>query len=502
MNKSIALIPIDARPVTYDLPKRLGKLAGWEILTPDKKDLGFMKDPANFDNLFTWMKKIGPKVKGIVLSMDMLLYGGLVPSRVNNDEREVIYERLNKLINLKKQYPKLEVMAFSSTMRISNSYVNEEEKEYWSSYGKEIWTYSYHSHRFLKYGLTEDQAIVQEMERKIPTEILQDYKKTRDNHFTINQSFIQYVREEIFSLLVIPQDDTSEFGLNIYEQEQLTEMVNEQELFDRVLIYPGADEVASVLTARMIYKLEDEQLPTFYPIYSGVKGSLTIARYEDRSLQESVKGQIFALGSHALEEAENADIVLGVNVPGEAQGDHALQQDLHRVDTNDRNVGEWIRKLRYYYEKQKPIAIADVAYANGADPVMIPQLLSKFRVDQLTGFAAWNTAGNTLGTVVAHASLHYLACKKGIVQPKEHEIQLMIRFLDDFLYQSIVRQEVRSIIDEQKERGKLLENVERIFLQRANDFIHHNHMEVKIERVFLPWDRSFEIGIELRPLQS
>lgn len=499
MKNTLALLPVDARPVTYDLPKDLAKLAGWKLLTPDKEDLGYLKEPANFTKLFAWIDKIASEVDGIIVSMDMLLYGGLVPSRVNNDRAEIIEERLNKLKQLKRDYPKLKIMAFSSVMRLSNSYVNEEEKDYWSEYGKEIWTYSFYHHKYMKYGILEDKDMMTKMRSKIPEEILQDYKQTRKRHFQMNKSFVNLLIDGLFDLLVFPQDDTSEFGLNIYEQEQLHQLVHEQKLYEQVLIYPGADEVASVLLSRMIYALEKMPLPKFYPIYSGVSGSLSIARYEDRSLQESVKGQIEAFGSHTVEETRNAEIILGVNVPGEVQGDHALQEQLNRVDTNDRNVGEWIRKLHYYYEQKKHIAIADVAYANGADEAMVSQLLSKFTIQQLSGFAGWNTAGNTIGTVIAQSSLIHLAKEKGLANNRLQEIQLMLRFLDDYLYQAIVRQEVRQEIDEEgSNSNQLLKKVHELYIHQAEEFIRMTGSNIEIKRVYLPWQRTFEIGIELK----
>src|SRR5690625_7017072 len=75
----------------------------------------------------------------------------------------------------------------------------------------------------------------------------------------MNQNLISYLEKGLFDSLVFPQDDTSEYGLNIREQEQLYKIRNEKQLFNKMLIYPGADEVASVLTARMIYALEGEK---------------------------------------------------------------------------------------------------------------------------------------------------------------------------------------------------------------------------------------------------
>lgn len=502
MTRKLALIPVDARPVTSDLPKELAQLADWELIVPRKEYLGFLKEPANFTQLFRWIKDVSTQVEGIIVSIDMILYGGLVPSRINSENETIIFDRLEKFLKIKQENPHLSIMAFSSTMRLSNSYVNEEEKSYWDQYGKEIWNYSYHSHRYQKFQADEDQEIVQEMKKEIPDWVLEDYLITRERNFQVNLSLIEYIEQAVIDLLIFPQDDTSEYGLNIMEQEKLTDAVFQQDLYENVLIYPGADEVASVLTARMIYFLENESLPAFYPIYSGKKGSLSIAMYEDRAIDESVNGQIYALGSHTVEETIDADVIIGVNVPGKLQGDLALQKQLNEVNTNDRNIAEWLKKLSYYFDKGKPIAIADVAYANGADVYMMPQLLNTFLLSELSGLAAWNTAGNTIGTVVAQSALKHLASIKGKVVAKEvKERQLLLRLLDDYLYQSIIRQEVRKVVTEESTSSdELMRNVSELFYEKALKMIDESGVSCSLEKVYLPWDRTFEIGIELKSI--
>lgn len=59
-----------------------------------------------------------------------------------------------------------------------------------------------------------------------------------------------------------------------------------------------------------------------------------------------------------------------------------------------------------------PVAIADIAYPNGADPLVIEMLLESdcpVRPAELAAYGAWNTAGNTLGTTVAQAILSMFA---------------------------------------------------------------------------------------------
>ena len=62
-------------------------------------------------------------------------------------------------------------------MRISNNYCNEEEKLYWSSYGKDIFEYSYNLDKF------------GHADTNVPQDIIEDYLLTRKRNFEINKIF-------------------------------------------------------------------------------------------------------------------------------------------------------------------------------------------------------------------------------------------------------------------------------------------------------------------------
>ncbi|MBU9710220.1 DUF4127 family protein [Evansella tamaricis] len=501
MNRKLALLPVDNRPVTGELPRQLATLANWEVLTPPTEDLGFLKHPASIPTITNWLKTNAPHVDGFILSADMLAYGGLVPSRISEDPYETILQRLQIIADLNNTYPEKSIHVFSATMRISNNNVNEEEKEYWKNYGKDIWAYSYHTHRYHRHKQQHDLDQATVLKQKIPPSILADYVKTRQRNFQINQKLLEFARRGIINLLIFPQDDTADYGLNIKEQEELRQQIQAMHLNERVYIYPGADEVASVLTARSIFDLEGENPPLFYPVYSGERGAHIAARYEDRPISESVSGQIFAMGSGLATHPSRAHVILGVNVPGSRQGDWALEVDLEQVDTDGRDIGEWIRRLNKYRQEGKKVAIADLAYANGADPAMVEQLLETLNIGDLAGFAAWNTAGNTLGTVVAQAALSFLGEKKGesVMFSRNLEQQLVHRFLDDYVYQSVVRQEVRKIVGEGEVRyEKLLPIVRESFWNKAETFMEKHSVVYPIKDIDLPWKRTFEIKITFK----
>ncbi|NJR71955.1 MAG: DUF4127 family protein, partial [Gammaproteobacteria bacterium] len=100
--------------------------------------------PADRDQLAAWLLQNAGDADGFVLSLDMLIYGGLVPSRFITDSESDLLARLSSLKLLKQRYPLRPLYAFIATMRLSNNNINEEEKTYWDKYGELIWRWSFY----------------------------------------------------------------------------------------------------------------------------------------------------------------------------------------------------------------------------------------------------------------------------------------------------------------------------------------------------------------------
>ena len=99
----IAFLPIDNRPVCYTLPKLLAGIdRDIEFFIPDRELLGDLNKTANIDGLFEWLKNL-PKQDKIILSLDTIAYGGLIPSRRCPQTFEEISERISKLKEIAKE---------------------------------------------------------------------------------------------------------------------------------------------------------------------------------------------------------------------------------------------------------------------------------------------------------------------------------------------------------------------------------------------------------------
>lgn len=483
---TIAVLPLDDRPVTYDLPAQIGAIGGATVLLPPRELLGNLVRSADRQALGEWLLEVGPKADALVVAIDTLAYGGLIPSRRSPDTLVDLLGHLGPLRQLKQAHPKLTIYGFNVTMRLSNSDVNEEEKPYWDQYGKLIYKWSFHRHRFSKTGDAEDGNIARETRKLIPDDIHQDYVDTRERNFSLNQTMVKWAGGDFFDTLLLTQDDTSAFGLNVEEQEHLQQMVNTTLIQDRVLIYPGADEVASVLVARALNRLA-QRVPTMAASWHPLDGKRIQAMYEDRPLWRTLRGQIQAAGGKEIGDEAAADIIVAVNTPASGQGDLALGLNLEAPDTPTRNL----EPLMMYMEAiDRPMAFADVAYANGADPRLMPDWIRRVDPWKLKGYAAWNTAGNTFGTVVAAASCATLPT----ADPEALERFITERLAEDWLYQSVIRPELQAA----KAQGADLETLKAQLDRRlAELWAQYFPNRPATFETYFPWDRLFEAGIRL-----
>ena len=80
-----------------------------------------------------------------------------------------------------------------------------------------------------------------------------------------------------------------------------------------------------------------------------------------------------------------------------------------------------------YLAKGMPVAIADVAYANGADNALMEQLNKKGMLFKLRAYSGWNTPTNSSGFVIGEGILTKYMTKEAVND------LLLTRYLDDWV---------------------------------------------------------------------
>jgi Protein of unknown function (DUF4127) len=497
MSRKIVGLPVDTRPVVYSQVQSLVASSGWDLLCPPASIMGHFRVPANHDALAAWLLENATDTNGFVLSFDMLLYGGLVPSRFIEIEEVSLCNRLNVVRALKKIAPHAPIYGFVATMRISNNNVNEEEKTYWAEFGELIWQWSFYSDRFDCLQQSDDARKAATAREAIPESIRTDYLASRTRNHAITQEILALAKEGVIDRLIMPQDDTAEFGFNLRERRELQALVLAQGLGDRTLIYPGADEVMHTLCAHLVAHSEARPALRFFLIPSEPHDVTKLrALYEDRPILESLENQVKAVGGTLVTDATSADVVLAFHTQGTAQGDWAMQRALPNAHTVNH---KWVQSIQADISAGRSVALVDCAYANGADPQLIGAFASLVPLKSLMAYAGWNTASNTMGAALAQCVLANVRANLNSDHlHRANQQNLALRFLEDYLYQAIVRQVVRIGLPQVLDSEALRNHVAEVFIPLANAWLRGNDFPFTVTSIALPWNRTFEIDIQLQ----
>jgi len=545
---SLALLPMDDRPVNYDYPRYLARAAGWEILLPPREWLGNPWRQSRHADLVNWLSQTAPQADGLVVAIDTLAYGGLIPSRTSAETAEVVLARLRVLRDVKARRPGLPILASSVLLRICRANSSEEEKPYWATWGSRMFRLSYLEHKAEVGDASPAEAAEQVgLRAQIPHDVYRDYRAGRARNHAVNRAMIDWLGEGVFDYLLIPQDDTADYGWNIAEARSLQAYIRARGLTPRAITYPGADEIGCLLMARFACAQAGFS-PRVWPRYSGVTASSVVTAYEDRPMHELLKAHLAPLNGVVAESPEAADLTLFINAPARRQGNgdsqwliwrgvetvraqmpaafHAWLDDFtgtegfratrREMQTPHRSPEEFVRALDAALAGGRPVAVADVAFVNGADLILGEQLRRLPAVAGLAAFGGWNTAGNTLGTVLAQAVIRVLASRGAVSRDQEaaHLEFLFLRFLDDDLFQTWERS--RSMFEAlpaagiaptlerlPDDRAAAIETGVRTHLGQAAEglrdlFVRSGRVQdVRVSRIHLPWQRLFEVGFDV-----
>lgn len=522
MARRILLMPLDERPCNAWYPRYLAPIAGVDLLMPPADILPSFRAPGNPAALRRWLLENIEHADAAVVSVDLLGYGGLIPSRIGRESTGEVLANVEALHEARRIKPDIHLLAFNIIMRTANSVVNTEEPNYWDPHGQDIYRLSQLMDRLERLGLEEERAEHDALRARIPREHLDDYLARRARNHEVNRAVIRLAAEGVLDFVFLSQDDASEYGLPAREQRALRADIAALNVADKVVVYPGADEVGVVLLARAASRLAGYR-PRFYPRYSSTGGESIVALFEDRPLDQTVRGEVYCAGGVTVETPREADVMLYVNTPGQAQDFPPAAETSITVDTPARNLPDFLASMRYY-ARDKQVALADVAYCNGADPRLIPLLPKFVGFPQLAAFGGWNTAANTLGTVVAHATmrilgLHHVRGGDALAREAAHQTFLFYRLLEDWGYQTVVRTEMNRLLEEAGEnihrlnadavegmRAEVEKRLEMLGSQAFGQWFADQGSSPDrtlrpegwdLQAVSLPWGRTFEVGLEL-----
>ncbi len=497
----VLYLPLDERPCNLRYPKDIASInEEISLITPDINILGNKKKAADINLLHNFIYDNIMDCDYFICSVDMLCFGGLIPSRLHMDDIDIITSRLEILKEVKKRNPNIIIYPFSSIMRTPSYSSSDEEPDYYQDYGYEIFKTKYLSNKQERGFITDEEIKELNELKQIPSEIVYDYETRRKTNNLNLINILKLQKDKLFEELVIFQDDSAPFGYTAIDQLSIKETIIKYNLNSKVHIYPGADEVGCSLLIKA-YNHYKNLNPKIYVEFSSTNAKSLIPLYEDRPMYETLKHHVGVVDGIMIDSSMDADYILMVNAPG-----NKMQESWDQFDNKDlqydtyRNLKYFVSKIKYYINLGYKVMISDVAYANGGDYELIKLLDEEKLLDQVYAYAGWNTHANTTGTVLASGLINDKINNNTLNNIKNH-------IMEDCLYQAIIRMDVNKnqlpLIDlnyfDLKDKQNLVIDIE---LEKLKPYLLNLNIlkDITTEDINLthPWNRMFEVDLYLK----
>ncbi len=492
--KKIVYLPLDERPCNYEFAAFLSENnREYTFVRPPYAALGEKKRAADHEKIEAFLCRECQSADYLIASVDMLLYGGIVPSRLHALSKAELEGRLDLLRRLKENNPALKIYAFSLIMRCPSYSSADEEPGYYETCGREIFLLGRitDTYRAGLIGTEEYEEKKTEYEKAVGGN-LQDYLARRKINLSLVLKTLALVGGAI-DKFIVPQDDSSPYGYTAIDQRKVKAFIGERGL--DVDIYPGADEVGMTLLAAAVADMK-QAAPSICPIYPKEECKNVIPLYEDREVYKSIAAQIKNAGARYTDDREHADILLFCNLPA---GEMRNVSEQNSPAYAGRDLEAFTETMAAYIAKGRAVAAADLAYCNGGDKDWVKLISEKAGIFSLAGYAGWNTSSNSLGTVICQAVLYHF-----YGDTQTHRKFLAERVYEDVGYCGYVRKYMCDNIlpelgyhyfDAGEKRGAVSEQAKKLLLR----YIGGNFPEVAekytIASCIMPWKRMFEIGL-------
>jgi hypothetical protein len=481
---------------------QLAQEAGHRVNMPPREQLGSFTEPGDCEQIGAWLRACPDR--HVVVSLDMLCYGGLVASRSAAVSAESAIARLDAVRRLRQGRPDAVIFAFSVLMRLGATVVSPETLELHNL----LRAYSQLVDRVERLGEEAARGELDDVSAGMDPEVLAGYLEARRRNHAVNRAAIQLAGEGVVDYLVLAQEDAAPVGLHIPEQLALRDQVEEYRVGDRVSIHPGADEVGLVLTARH-GSTAAGRVCRIAVDYASQAGAGVVPLFETQAIQETAESQIRAAGGCVAAPAE-AEAILFVHTPTLNQVDVSEAPPMGQAPGLALQAESIVARLQAAAAAGYKVGLADVAYCNGADPEMIAALERSGAARRLSAYAGWNTAANSIGTAVSQLCLQVMGSAGPRTMSAAQNRFLAARLIDDYGYQSCVRQRAMERAGEAGANGFALGSAWREFEEYVNQELAPLAHRVASDllglaaddpvgavRASLPWHRLFEVGVEI-----
>lgn len=462
--------------------------------------MGDKKKAGDINKISQWLMNNAKDADALIISLDTLVYGGILPSRLHMCQKEELIKRVDIIKEVRALNPDMKLYVFGLIMRCPSYSSSDEEPDYYEECGAEIHLYGKYTH-LQKIGKLseEDEKDFDRVKKAVKEEYLEDYLTRRETNLSVLMHALSYANDNTIDYFIVPQDDAAVYGFTAMDQIIVREYLKENILHKKTAMYPSADDTGLTLLARAVAQLSGIR-PKVYVHYSSSKGGLTIPTVEDRIVCETVKYHILSVDGIQVYSLMEADILLAMNVGSEMNelygAESAIPYDI------ERNLAEFTNYIQYALSQNKLVAVADIARVNMADAEFTSLLYRENLLLDIHAYAAWNTSSNTTGTALCQVILYMAGGDK-----KGNTSFLVHRYFEDIGYMAHTRWYITQTYlsdmgldyhHTDGKDGKIAELVKETLVSYMSENYPQIYSLTKEITVKMPWSRMFETDIKIK----
>lgn len=507
----LILIPLDTRPPCQKMVIDAGKMAGVQIITPPSEMMDYYTRQGDTKEIQRWLMDNIDKSDGVIVSIDQLLHGGLLASRESGTKQDESQALLKFMRDLKIKAKDKPIYAFNVLPRITPPPTLESDSKKMIKISRLIDEISIFANE-------DDIKLLADLKEDIKQEDLDIYLDLFRRNTALNKELINLAKEGIITKLVIGQDDGEDFGIPNMEKKSLVNYVHSLGISDDVvMITKGADEVALSLLANFVQTKTNYQ-PKVYVEYNDEKAMRTVMPFMAGSVGSTVEEKLVMANAKKVNSPQEAGLILYVFIGNDENMSTQRQSAL---------------KIKKYLEQGKKVALVDLSKHFSANEVLFPTLLKEdVPINELTSYAGWNTASNSIGTALANAVI-YKAIRptfnttNDMLAVEYNRLNINYeRFLEDYYYLKEVidvmnitlkNHGYENVNDLDMEHNYIWMNklLQSDMQKRANQLNNSEvfKMPFKVQTpkgvfdltirnlqvdVFFPWPRTFEVYLDVR----
>lgn len=397
----VALVPLDDRPASLQDVQLAGTLGGIEVAAPPRYRLGRFDQEGDADLIVEWLDTLDvAKLDAVVVSTDMLAYGGWRASRRPDTSQEKSLRRIDALGRLKVRNKDLSVYAFSTLLGLALA--DDGRKGAWKE-SLQRWAV-----------LGGEGAEATALAGQIPPSMLQRYRTTRARNLAVTRAAIDMASSGAIDFLVVGGVDPSPQGLAKADHDAVSSAIEAPALKGRAVLVSGADQIATLLLVRAArHRLGARH---------GVKVEVLPDVHDPSAttLDATIATLVAVTGAPVVGRPGGRDLTCLVLNGGDDQA----------------APGRLADRAAMAVAKGQHVVIADIGAPGATSTVpLVEALRAKHLFQRISGYAAGDAA-----LAIASALTQGLLLSDAPSRAAETRANVLLhRLAADFVYQSVVR---------------------------------------------------------------